>query len=404
MNKRLYTLVALAATAVLFSCGQNSGTGTAPAPATVTGVAAATAPIPGTVTLKDSASPSMVRSTQTDSSGNYSMNVTSLKPPFLLTLESTGTGTPVVLQSFATGPGMANINPLSDAAVLAANGGTGSEMSIGIGGSSGEAMIARGRSVMDGLKTELGQLFQLYGIRVDPVSGNYELESSEYSALFSSISLTVSNATITVTNRQTGTMIFTAPVSDISSGTFYAQNMPTPPGSTTPTPAACMYTYSAWGTCQSNNTQTRTVTGSSPAGCTGTPVLNQTCTYVPPAPTSTPCTYTYSAWGTCQSNNTQTRTVTSSSPAGCTGTPVLTQVCTYVPPAPTLTLSQVQASCTMCHGLTVNTTVLKPGGYTIKGRSAANWLTTVNTMVSYGAMLAPGTTAQDYANFLAALP
>jgi len=44
------------------------------------------------------------------------------------------------------------------------------------------------------------------------------------------------------------------------------------------------------------------------------------------------CTFfTYSAWGACQSDNTQTRTVTSSSPSGCTGgTPILTQSCTFV--------------------------------------------------------------------------
>ncbi len=91
-----------------------------------------------------------------------------------------------------------------------------------------------------------------------------------------------------------------------------------------PTPSACTYNYSAWGACQSNNTQTRTAT-SSPAGCTGTPVLSQACTYVAPT-----CTYTYNAWGACQSDNTQTRTTASSSPAGCTGTPVLSQACTTV--------------------------------------------------------------------------
>ncbi len=46
------------------------------------------------------------------------------------------------------------------------------------------------------------------------------------------------------------------------------------------------------------------------------------------------CTsWTYSAFGTCQSGNTQTRTVTSSSPSGCTGgSPVLSQACTYAEP------------------------------------------------------------------------
>ena len=43
------------------------------------------------------------------------------------------------------------------------------------------------------------------------------------------------------------------------------------------------------------------------------------------------CTYAYSSWGACQSTNTQSRTVISSSPSGCTGTPILTQSCTYTP-------------------------------------------------------------------------
>ncbi|MDA8078078.1 MAG: c-type cytochrome [Nitrospiraceae bacterium] len=57
-----------------------------------------------------------------------------------------------------------------------------------------------------------------------------------------------------------------------------------------PPPTACTYTYSAWSACQSNNTQTRTVISSSPAGCTGVPVLSQTCTYVPPPATPPPAT------------------------------------------------------------------------------------------------------------------
>ena len=46
------------------------------------------------------------------------------------------------------------------------------------------------------------------------------------------------------------------------------------------------------------------------------------------------CTsFTYSAWGECQSNSTQTRTILTSSPSGCVGgNPVTTQSCTYVLP------------------------------------------------------------------------
>lgn len=63
----------------------------------------------------------------------------------------------------------------------------------------------------------------------------------------------------------------------------YLNNGWVAPGATTPPPAACVYTYSAWGACQSNGTQTRTVTGSTPVPCTAsTQVLSQACTYVPP--------------------------------------------------------------------------------------------------------------------------
>ena len=96
-------------------------------------------------------------------------------------------------------------------------------------------------------------------------------------------------------------------------------------------PVCTDYTYSSWGICQSNGTQTRTVVSGIPDGCAGgaTPDLTQSCTYTPPTCTS----YNYSAWGACPPNHTQTRTVLSEIPSGCTGgaTPQTTQSCTYVP-------------------------------------------------------------------------
>jgi hypothetical protein len=133
--------------------------------------------------------------------------------------------------------------------------------------------------------------------------------------------------------------------------TWTCQNFVDVAAALAPATATCTsFTYSAWGTCQSNGTQTRTVTSSSPTGCTGgTPVLSQSCTYVPPVTTCT--SFTYSAWGACQSNNTQTRTVTSSSPSGCTGgSPVLSQTCTYTPPA------------TACTSYTYTLGVCQPNG------------------------------------------
>ncbi len=61
------------------------------------------------------------------------------------------------------------------------------------------------------------------------------------------------------------------------------------------TPPTCAYSYSGWSTCQSNSTQTRAVSSSSPAGCVGTPVLSQSCRYT--APTNFALTVTKAGTG-----------------------------------------------------------------------------------------------------------
>lgn len=96
------------------------------------------------------------------------------------------------------------------------------------------------------------------------------------------------------------------------------------------------FNYSDWGVCQSNSTQSRTVSTAYPAGCSGgSPVLTQFCVYTPPGggggggsllpPTCT--AFTYAAWSACQPNGVQIRTY-SASPAGCIGgNPTTTQAC-----------------------------------------------------------------------------
>jgi len=94
------------------------------------------------------------------------------------------------------------------------------------------------------------------------------------------------------------------------------------------------FTYSDWGTCQSSNTQSRTVASATPSGCSGgSPILSQPCTYTPPVCT----TFTYSDWSVCQINNTQSRTTVSATPSGCSGgSPILSQSCIYTPPVCTV--------------------------------------------------------------------
>ena len=56
------------------------------------------------------------------------------------------------------------------------------------------------------------------------------------------------------------------------------------------TPTCTSFTYSNWGTCSASGTQTRTVTTSSPSGCSGgNPALSRSCDYVSPTQCSNEC-------------------------------------------------------------------------------------------------------------------
>jgi hypothetical protein len=180
----------------------------------------------------------------------------------------------------------------------------------------------------------LAPLFDLYKVP-NPIVTSDDDEASGLIQLLHAVRITVASGTVTLTNRQTSGVIYSAPISALDTGTFNAANLP---GATTST---CTYGYSDWSACQ-NGTQTRTVASASPAGCLGTPVLSQSCTVgtppPPPPPPATCTAFTYSTWGACQPDGTQTRTILASSPSGCTGgAPVTTQACTYVPPVTTCT-------------------------------------------------------------------
>jgi len=76
-------------------------------------------------------------------------------------------------------------------------------------------------------------------------------------------------------------------------------------------------------------------------------IINQQCTTsgcVNPATITIPilfptCSFSYSSWTECSISGTQTRTELSRTPVGCTGTPILTQTCSYIsnpPPVPSI--------------------------------------------------------------------
>jgi len=88
------------------------------------------------------------------------------------------------------------------------------------------------------------------------------------------------------------------------------------------------------------------------------------------AHSSSSCTYAYSAWGACQSNGRQTRTVTSSNPPGCMGTPVLSQSCTPQPQqcSPFLTLNPASVN----FGAVPRNNALGSQGLTLRNTTSSN--------------------------------
>ena len=320
MKRATWSVVTSAALSLaVLGCGSSSSNPSgASSSQVVQGRASGDSPVTS-VALKASGSPSALTATPADG-GEFSFDVAALPAPYRLKAESASGA----LYAVATKPGVTNVNEITTV-VAAASSADGDAETSWAGRDSGSSDdIER---ILKSLTTVLKPLFDLYGVtRIDD-------DDPAVRALLKDVSFIVKGRQVTVKNRATGAVIFTGPLRDLASGTFTPANMPAGPVGTTPSTCAS-FTYSAWGACQADGTQTRTVATSSPAGCTGgTPVTSQSCTYVPPGPAA--CQYTYSAWGACQPNGTQTRTVLTSGPAGCTGTPVTSQSCTYVPPAPT---------------------------------------------------------------------
>jgi hypothetical protein len=318
----LVGLGAMALGLMMVACGGNQVDGSA-----VTGVAQSDAPVAGTVSLADSSGLPQQRQVTTRSDGSFSVDVTGLTPPYMLRVAFTEGVEAKRLYAVTEGNENLDVNPISDVAFSGASEGRDEEdLFQHSSGPEKRDTVTRARGLLATLRTVLAPLFERYAIT------SVWTDKAAVRALLADVGVVKAGGVVTVTNKATGAVIFSGALADLAAGTFSPENMPAGPGTTPPT-STCTYTYGAWGACQSSNSQTRTLASTTPAGCTGSPVLGQACNYLPPASACT--SFTYSAYGTCQSSNTQTRTVLTSSPASCTGgSPITSQACTYVPPAP----------------------------------------------------------------------
>jgi hypothetical protein len=137
--------------------------------------------------------------------------------------------------------------------------------------------------VIEALQTALQPLLDLYGVTSlggRDGHGGDDASRAALRALLKDVSFTVQGGNLVVANRATGGAIYTAPLEDLTSGTFHPENLPAGLGGT-PGTTCSSFTYSEWNpaVCDASGLQTRTVVTSAPSGCTGgAPVLSQACT------------------------------------------------------------------------------------------------------------------------------
>jgi hypothetical protein len=263
-------LLSLMALGLMFSgCGGTSSSAVTPA---VTGVAAAGSPLVGTAYLKDSSAKELTATIKSD--GSYTFDVTGMQGPFIL--EATGTvGTSsYTLHSFATGPGTANINPMSNVMVAIADGGIDPAQIFASPSQSVLQGIAANMPAADSaLMTSLKPLMTLYGTTTtDPISGQFVANHTGLDAMLDAVTMTFSAGTITVMNTSTNTMIFTAQATNISGGTFIMANMP-PVMTTTSTTTTTTTMPTTTTTMPTTTTTMPTTTTTTPTTTTTMPTM-----------------------------------------------------------------------------------------------------------------------------------
>ncbi|HUI44531.1 MAG TPA: hypothetical protein VL122_00900 [Nitrospirota bacterium] len=348
--KKIYFLAAFVAISsiVLFlaSCGTQANSASSGTGQSVQGVVASGAPIVGLVTLRDSSPVPVSEGIVSNADGSFSFNVDGLTPPFFLSAVWTdGTGTNE-LYSFADGSGITNINPISSAVFAAAAG----LMSMSTLTCPPTPPVMRQVEDVYGLmlavlRAKIAPLLDKYGAANDPVNGDYVADHTGLDALFDDVTITVYNGMIIVTNKQTGSIIFSAPVGDISSGTFNGGNMPG--GGTAPVDGVALYATNCSVCHQALAASTvrgatasqiqaaiaSVATMSALSNLSSLEIQAISSALSSSLSTTTPqlCPYTYTPWGDCQPNNTQSRILVSVPSITCNGGPILSQACVFSP-------------------------------------------------------------------------
>jgi fibronectin type 3 domain-containing protein len=230
---------------MLAGCGGGSG---GVSSEVVSGKVAVGAPLSGQVSLKDSSTPALQKSTVIGSDGSFAIDVTGMKAPYVLQATGSADGTEYKLLSFAEGTGTANINPLSNAIVAGA-------ASDGESAAAGSTLLKiagrdsddddrsnayersdsdRNKRIRENLEktvsillNKLEPLLKRYSAEhTNPITSRYIDKRLDMEDMFENVKITVSNGILSIINRKSGAVIFSGKVSDIANGIFDGGSLP----------------------------------------------------------------------------------------------------------------------------------------------------------------------------------
>jgi mono/diheme cytochrome c family protein len=222
-------LCLLSVGALVAGCGGSGGGDGAAAGGSsqlVTGVAATGSPLAGQVTLRDSSSARSEKGANTKDDGSFAIDVAGMTPPFILKATGTADGVSRTMFSFADKPGIANVNPLSNAAVASA---AGVDDPAELFDKSDSATLDKIKSVMPNsmpvavtnLRSKLKPLLDEFSVgSTNPVNDSFAANHEGLDAVFDNVKVVLANGTLTISNADTGVVIFTAQVKDLEHGRF----------------------------------------------------------------------------------------------------------------------------------------------------------------------------------------
>lgn len=263
MKQRFATYV-LAICMVLTGCGGGGGGGTstgtsalpptistAPAPtvaaSTVNGTAAKGAPlVNATVTVIDANGTTVTG--RTDAEGAYSVDVTGLTPPFLVSVSDGQT----TLHGIAFGPGICNVTPLSEMTLQLYFQSQGTTLLQAFTDPEGAPLPSEGsvKRIVEAVLAQMQGAFDLHGVDLtnfDPLQSPFDADHTGFDALLDQIVFTGPNAfqftngpitiTVTVTPMAGGVLRTTVTLHDSTTGAETIQQFDTQVGDAQTFPA-----------------------------------------------------------------------------------------------------------------------------------------------------------------------